>query len=242
MYMYMYMIIADPGQWLRSSSFCISAPAGAAAAAGAGLIIIVTMNILLLQLVILIIIMITLILLNNRSIGAAASRLGWEMEAARPPAGGLFPPEEELGKGQTGSAPMVSLQFLVYFFGRGTFCVLPFTYVCLVCLPNKFQGLPFFLDLSKSIPFAAAPSVLTPFVRKQGALAGPLLGRSLARRAPSRLARVAARHGPRTGLLAPPPGAVPEAPLPLAGLLRGGRFGRRLPAPGVPQKQTQTNN
>ena len=54
-------------------------------------------------------------------------------------------------------------------FDRGTFWVLPLTYFY---LPKKVPGRTFFPNLSKYITFAAAPSVLTPFVRNQG----PLLG------------------------------------------------------------------
>ena len=49
------------------------------------------------------------------------------------------------------------------FFDRGTFWVLPIIYFYL----PKVPGRTFFPNLSKLITFAAAPLVLTPFVRNQ---------------------------------------------------------------------------
>ena len=69
---------------------------------------------------------------------------------------------QEFGEGQTGSALMGSLQTSC-FFDRGTFGVLPLTYLC---FPKSAQG-TFFPNMSKLITFAAAPLVLTPFVRNQ---------------------------------------------------------------------------
>ena len=67
-----------------------------------------------------------------------------------------------LGKGQIGSALMGSLQ-ICCFFDRGTFWVLPLTYFY---LPQSSRAY-LFSNLSKFITFAAAPLVLTPFVRNQ---------------------------------------------------------------------------
>ena len=49
------------------------------------------------------------------------------------------------------------------FFGRGTFWALPLTYFII----PKVTGRTFFPNRSKFATFAAAPSVLTPFVRNQ---------------------------------------------------------------------------
>ena len=54
-------------------------------------------------------------------------------------------------------------------FVRGTFGALPLTYFC---IPKSTRAY-FFSNLSKLIPFAAAPLVLTPFVRSRGALPRP---------------------------------------------------------------------
>ena len=74
-----------------------------------------------------------------------------------------------IGKGQTGSALMGSLR-LIFFFDRGTFWVLPLT--CFY--PPKSDRA---YHLSKFITFAAAPLVLTPFVRNQGEEGDRLLRR-----------------------------------------------------------------
>ena len=112
----------------------------------------------------------------------------------------------ELGKGQMGSALMGSLQMFM-FSDRRTFWVLPLTYFY---LPKSARAY-FFPDPSKCIAFAAAPLVLTPFVRNQGAL--------LARPGGGRRVRLHARGGP---------GArrhVPGGHLPDAGV-RPQRLGR----------------
>ena len=66
------------------------------------------------------------------------------------------------GKGQTGSALMGSLQHFM-FFDRGTFWVLLLTYFY---LPKSARAY-FFSQSVEFITFAAAPLVLTPFVRNQ---------------------------------------------------------------------------
>ena len=52
------------------------------------------------------------------------------------------------------------------FLGRGTFWCARFN---LALCPQEVPGRTFFSSLSKSITFAAAPLVLTPFARNQGA-------------------------------------------------------------------------
>ena len=65
-------------------------------------------------------------------------------------------------KGTNGvSTSEVTADFML--FDRGTFGVLPLTYFD---LPKSARAY-FFPNMSKSITFAAAPSVLTPFVRDQ---------------------------------------------------------------------------
>ena len=76
-----------------------------------------------------------------------------------------------------GSALMGSLQISMWF-DRGTFWVLPLTYFC---LPKGARTYLFFHNLSKLMTFAAAPLVLTPFVRNRRPI-DDLIGR--ARRAP----------------------------------------------------------
>ena len=58
----------------------------------------------------------------------------------------------------------VAAKFML--FDRGTFWVLPLTHFC---LPNSARAY-LFSNLSEFITFAAAPLVLTPFVRSQGPL------------------------------------------------------------------------
>ena len=75
-------------------------------------------------------------------------------------------------KGQMGSTLMESLQTFRCFL-TGTFFVPPLTYFYF----PKFPGRSFFPNLSKSITFAAAPLVLTPFVRNQASHAQARLRR-----------------------------------------------------------------
>ena len=69
-----------------------------------------------------------------------------------------------MGEGQNGVGTNgVTADFM--FFDRGTFRVLRLTYFY---LPKSARA-HLFPNLSKFITFAAAPLVLTPFVRNQGA-------------------------------------------------------------------------
>ena len=69
----------------------------------------------------------------------------------------------EFGKGRMGSALMGSLQIACVCYGW-TFWVLPLTYFYL----PKSASAYLFPESVKNITFAAAPLVLTPFVRSQG--------------------------------------------------------------------------
>ena len=71
----------------------------------------------------------------------------------------------ELGKGLMGSALMGSLR-IPCLFDRGTFWVLPLTYFCLPKSANTYLFPPICQNVHYL--FAAAPLVLTPFVRNQG--------------------------------------------------------------------------
>ena len=72
------------------------------------------------------------------------------------------PHRVELGKGQMGSALMGALQTSC--FDRGTFWVLPLTHFC---LPNSARAYLLPQSVKIRYTFAAAPLVLTPFVRNQ---------------------------------------------------------------------------
>ena len=72
-----------------------------------------------------------------------------------------------LGKGQMGSARMGSLQIVCLFLAEGVFGVLPLTYFYIPKSARVYFS-PKFVK-THYITFAAAPLVLTPFVRNQGA-------------------------------------------------------------------------
>ena len=74
--------------------------------------------------------------------------------------------DEYLGKGQMGSALRNGVTANFTYFDRGTFWVFPFTYFHVPKSAQKCQGV-FFHNLSKSITFASAPFVLSPFVLSQ---------------------------------------------------------------------------
>ena len=72
-----------------------------------------------------------------------------------------------IGRGQTGSAIMVSLEILVFLTERPLG-----TPVIQLLSSHKCQGVLLFPICQNSITFAAAPLVLTPFVRNQKATSG----------------------------------------------------------------------
>ena len=75
--------------------------------------------------------------------------------------------QTELGKGQMGLALMGSLQISCFFclFWQSTFGYS----LCPTFISPEVTGCTFFPNLSKFITFAAAPLLLTPFVRNQNA-------------------------------------------------------------------------
>ena len=100
-------------------------------------------------------------IIHRRGLPDIASRLPPARSLAPVPSLPLVAP---FGKGQTGSALMRPLQFFYNAFWQRDLLGTPVNLLlsCQMC-----QGVPFSQNLSKLVPFAAAPPVLTPFVRNQ---------------------------------------------------------------------------
>ena len=105
-------------------------------------------------------------LFHTGTCSAAARWRGWRtwLPTARATTTLRSARRPSFGKGRVGSA-LMGATATFSLFDRGTFWGTPLVYLLLSS--QKCQGVPFFPNLSKSITFAAAPSVSTPFVRNQ---------------------------------------------------------------------------